>query len=227
MPKLSELGLDNKKLSDAAVDFDNLPKQGGSAPPPDPGTYTFQLPKLAALVDAFDIIESSDHGKRLKVTFRDAAALTIVASKDNAFNGTSFGTTLTSVPRNRARKGAPEVLVSDLNYLLKALGETKAPQTNAEAGKMLEKHAGGKFKADLEWRWSCNDQQPIWVADETGQIVEVPEQMGCGARYYMKDVARGEDGKYPLRITCSNENCGANIRAFADLRNFQAAGTSE
>ena len=88
------------------------------------------------------------------------------------------------------------------------------------------RHAGQSFWADIEWSWGCNKNRDIYTDDGQGGSIPVAGQKGCGARYYMggkSGIPRGADGKYPLRIVCGNPECGALIRAFANLTNFHPA----
>jgi hypothetical protein len=220
MPSLKDLGLTNEVVG-GDVDFDNLPKVGGFTPLLQPGKYTFQLPAAAALGQAFDVVDSKQ-GKRLQVIFDSSAPLLVVASPTNARNGEPFQQRISNVERGR---GKDKILVSDLDYLLRALGHKSKPKTNPEYAQAILSHAGEKFQGTIEVQYSCNANKNIWVDDGTGNATEVEGKPGCGARYYQKDVADQKDsnGMFPERITCGGENCGASLRAFAQLSVFEPA----
>jgi len=217
---LQDLGLKAESVGGAG--FDELPEQQGSyLPPPQPGSYRFQLP--ASLTNIWDTREF-DGKTRLVALFDADNPLTIVQSPGNQRNLEPFRTQITNNERNRARKGQPEVLVSDMDYLLKALGETKRPATNKAYLEALAKYAGKDFAADVTWSWSCNPKKPKRVPDGEGGSVEAKDEagqpeMGCGKRYYPREVRKDGQGQYPLSIACE---CGALLRAFPNLSNFQA-----
>lgn len=236
MPKLADLGIGNEKI--AGVDFSEMPEQrgGGMQDPPQPGTYRLKLPMFDLNSPIFDAIESQD-GKRVNIAFTDAFALQIVQSPGGAHNGEELDYRFSNVAFNQARKGQPEMKVSDLDFLLRdAFKDTGRPKTNAAYVQALAKHAGKEFTVDLEFTWSCNPKRDIYVDDGTGQSTKVEGTMGCGARYYQggaagiqKEHENPEDANspmvYPVRITCGGKDgvpCGAIVRAFPRLRNFRA-----
>ena len=227
MPSLQDLKLSNKALGDD-VSFDEIPAERGSfVPPPDPGSYRFALPKA---ITNFDTIVTEKYGERLNVIFDASAPLVIVQSPGKAFDGASFETRLSNVPRPR---GKEKVLVSDADYLLKAKGVTQKPASNLAYAKAIQGLAEKDFGADVEWSWSCNPKRAarFLMDDGSQQRIEDVEstldgddtgfKAGCGARYYQNDVQKVE-GKFPLSLTCTNPECGAQVRAFANLRNFKA-----
>ena len=221
MPSLKDLGLTNEQVG-GDVDFDNLPKVGGFTPLLQPGDYTFQLPAAQALGQAFDVIDAKV-GKRLQVIFDQNAPLQVVASPNNARNGEPFQQRISNVERER---GKDKILVSDLDYLLRALGHPTKPKTNPEYAQAILAHAGEQFKGRIEVQYSCNEKKNIWAPTGVGDAVEeIEDKKGCGTRYYQKDVAdqRDEHGNYPERIICGGENCGASLRAFAQISVFSPA----
>lgn len=231
MAKLQELQLTAEKI-EGVESFEDLQEQRAFAPPPAPGTYRFELPPAAALVNVFDVVQT-DKGQRIKAQFKGDAPLKIVQSPGKALDGEPFSTTITNVERKRDRQGL--VIASDMDYLLKGLGETVKAKTNKQYGDALVKHAGATFTADVEWSWSCNDRRPAYfeAVDEQGQPSgqfgpmddptsalegeDAGKRAGCGRRYYASDVPK-VDGQFPLRITCE---CGASVRAFANLTRFR------
>lgn len=224
MPSLSELAskLSTEKLDHDIADLTQLPEQMGMRTPTlQPGPYIFELPALAALREAFDVV---DDGKILVVKFRDDAALKIVQAPDASLNGKPHGNSITSRARARGRgDNAPKV--SDLDYLLSSLGDTKRPTTLKGYGDQVLLHAGKRFGADIELSYYCNDKRPVRLPtdDGTGTITMDGQegrglQNGCGARFYQKDVEKQEDGKYPTKLGC---NCGAVLYANENLTRFR------
>ena len=215
---LQDLGLANETLPGSDVSFDDMPEFGGFTPPPQPGAYRFKLPtNLNTIWDTIPAEKTRDMGPRVKAQFDQDAPLTIVASPGNTLNGDPYQTTITNVPRKR---GKDQVLVSDMDLLLRALGTTKKPTSNREYITALQAHPGAEFGADIEWSWYCNPNRSIYIDDGQGGSAEHPDkQGGCGKRYYQKDVAslKTEAG-YPLRISCQ---CGAIVRGFSNATNFR------
>jgi hypothetical protein len=240
MAKLSDLGLGSEKL--VTPDFDAMPDQRGSfGPIPQPGTYRFKLPTFDAGSPIWDKFEQQGQPTRLNVVFEDAFALTIVQGPGGNHQGESFAWRVSNMPFNRARKGEAEILVSDLDYLLRdALSLPKAPTTNVAYAQALIQHGAGKeFTADLEFTWRCNPKRDIYVEDGQGGTSKVDGQPGCGANYYQGDgIKAGTVGRvhanpddpasalvYPERVVCGGKDgipCGASVRAFPRLRNFRA-----
>lgn len=225
MAKLNDLQLGTEKIGDA--DFDQIPEQmGGYRPDPQPGTYLFKLPaKLDAI---WDTIETKDRGTRLNAIFDDANPLEIVQSPGGTLDGEPFQTRISNVERKRGKRDDPNAVeASDMDYLLRdGLGEKAKPKTNKQYADTLMKHAGETFKADIERSWFCNPNRNIRTA-EGDRTVEVEGKLGCGARYYMKDVEKvlsdpndpNSPKVYPERITCGG--CGAEIRGFSNLVRFR------
>lgn len=230
MPKLADLGLTSDAV-DGVDTFDALPEQRAFTPPPAPGTYQFELPSSAKLADAFDIIAANDkRGQRINLVLDQDAALKILKSPNNERNGEPFQTRISNVERKRDKAGA--VIASDMDYLLQATGYSgPRPKVNKAYGDAVIKQGGKAFEAEIEWSWNCGEHRAARFAEvdaATNQVSYVErddpgqpdgKQHGCGARYYQKDVAKGEDGTYPLHITCST--CGADVRAFANLTRFR------
>jgi len=212
---LNDLKLGNDALEGA--DFDSIPENiGQSFPdPPQPGKYRFRLPTNLNMI--WSTVETEKHGTRINAIFEDDSALVIVQSPGQAKDGEDFRYRLSNVPRERTKE---KILVSDMDLLLRALGETKRPATNKAYAQALMKYAGKDFGATVEFSYNCNPKREIYVDDGTGGQQKVEGRMGCGARYYQRDVPKEEDGSYPLRITCSNPDCGASIRAFPNLTGF-------
>ena len=219
------------------VDVENLPEQmGGFAPPPQPGAYRWQLPRLTS--DHFEKVETKDHGDRVQVIFAENNPLVILQSSDATVVGDPFTTRLSNVPRRRG-KGDDAPVASDWDYLNRALKMGGRPASNmAYAQTLIEATKTGEanFGADLEWSWYCNDKRAARWDDGEGGSQEVmgPDGTtplkGCGKRHYQNSVSKvvtsDDEGNavgaaFPLRITCSNEECGATVRAFANLTRFR------
>lgn len=224
MPGLNDLK--PTKLKDDVPSFDALPEERGSfTPPPQPGSYRFKLP---AVINNFDVFDAGEFGERMVHKFEDEHPLLIVQSPGKKHDGEAFSTRLDNRPRPR---GKEKVLVSDLDYLLRAKGVTKKPDSNKAYGQALQALAGQEFGADVEWSWGCNKRRAARFVFDDGSVqrLEDPEstldgddagfKAGCGKYTYQGDVQKVE-GEYPLVIDCPE--CNARVRAFANLRNFKA-----
>lgn len=212
---LNDLKLDNTSLEGAS--FDDIPENiGQSFPdPPQPGKYRFKLPANMAAIWA--AVTSEKHGQRINAIFDGDAPLTIVQSPGQAHDGEEFQYRVSNVPRERTKE---KILVSDMDLLLRALGETARPKTNKAYAVALQKYAGKEFSADVEFSYRCNPDKDAYFDDGAGGQQKVEGRNGCGARYYQRDVAKVA-GQQPIRITCSNPECGASVRAFANLGGFK------
>ena len=229
MPKLTELGLTNEQVGQA-LDYETIPDQQRSfADPPQPGSYRFKLPPdLSAIWSVFDHAKGNPPGKRVRAEFDATNPLVIVQSAGGVHNGDPFETSVSNAERKRGKKeDASAPWVSDMDYINKdVFGLPTKPTTNAAYAQEFMKHGGEEFTAEVTWRWSCNPERNIFADNGSGQLVEY-DQKGCGAAYYPRDVekvrANLEDPNSPLvfprRMVC--KQCGANLRAFAGLQNFQ------
>lgn len=211
---LNDLKLANTSLEGAS--FDDIPEHiGQSFPdPPQPGKYRFKLPGDLSTVWA--VVESEKHGQRINAVLDQDAPLIIVQSPGQAHDGEEFQYRISNVPRERTKE---KILVSDMDLLLRALGETKRPTTNKGYAQALQKYQGQEFSATVEFSWRCNPERDAYFDDGNGGQAKVEGRTGCGARYYQRDVPKVE-GIYPVRITCSNPECGASVRAFPNLTGF-------
>jgi hypothetical protein len=223
---LEALGLGKEQLDGA--EFDAIPENiGQSFPdPPQPGTYRFKLPPAGVMKAIWAKVDSQNHGERINAIFEDDSALTIVQSPGKEHDGEAFRWRCSNVPRERTKE---KILVSDMDLLLRALGATIRPKTNAAYAQALLKHAGQEFTAAIEFSWNCNPKKDIYVDDGNGSTAVVEGKVGCGTRYYQRDVAKVASNPddpaspkgYPVRITCSNPDCGASVRAFPNLTAFK------
>lgn len=214
MASITELGLSNEKVG-GDVDLDKLPKGGSFTAMLQPGTYRFRLP--ANLNTLFDKV-TSQKGERIKIIFDQNAPLTIIQAPEQykARIGEPFTGSVTNVERPR---GKDKIEVSDMDYLLKALGHKTRPKTNKEYAEALLQYAGKEFASKVEVSYRCRDDKNIYVEDEQGSAREVPDRKGCGAKYYQSSVDKLPDGTYPERITCAglDGQCGASLRGFSSL----------
>lgn len=231
MAKKSVNELELKAQPVGEIDFENIPEEFSAAPPPPaPGTYRFKLPAKDRLSLCFETFDSKDAQGNpgpqcVSVNFDSEDPLVITQGKEKV--GEGFTTKINNRPRNRARKGEPEFLVSDGQYLLLALDKTArvANYDNKNFIAKLVAQGGKEFTADLEWSTYCNDQKQIYVEGEGGALQPGVQDdagtpvMGCGTRYYQKDWPRDENGAFKPRLACA---CGASLRPFGNLRNFKS-----
>lgn len=224
---LEQLGLGKDELE--GTDFDQIPENiGMSYPdPPQPGKYRFRLPAAGVMKTIWAKVESEKYGDRINAIFEDDSALQIVQSPNGEHNGEEFRWRCSNIPRERTKE---KILVSDMDLILRALGVTARPKTNAAYAQALVKQAGREFAADVEFSYNCNPKKEIYVDDGTGGQQKVDGKLGCGTRYYQRDVSKelsdpndpSSPRVQPLRITCGNPECGASIRAFPNLTGFKA-----
>lgn len=215
---LNDLGLDNQKLE--GTEFDQIPENVGQSyhDPVQPGPYRFKFPVFTVTSPIWEKFPTEKHGDRISASFEGEFALTILQSKEKAHDGEEYRFRVSNVPRERTKE---RILVSDMDLVLRALGCTARPKTNKEYALALVKYASGKeISANQEFSWHCNPNKDIYVDDGAGGSVQQDGKPGCGARYYQRDVAKVE-GQFPVRITCSNPECGALIRAFGNLTGFK------
>jgi hypothetical protein len=210
--------LKDEALPTAGQELEDLPIFGGFTPPPPPGAYRFQLPKdLTTVWDLFDVPDKQPP-QRVRLTFDRDHPLLIVQSPKGASNGEPFETRLTNNERGRGK--GKEIIASDLDYLLRALGDKSKPNNNRGYMQAIQQHAGQEFGADLRYSWRCSKDRDIRARDGQGQVQVVEGKKGCGEAYYQEDVPKGADGAVPYEINCGQ--CGALLRAFANLDNLRA-----
>lgn len=216
---LQDLGLKDEALPTAGQAMADLPEFGSFAPPPQPGSYRFQLPDdMSAIYDVYDAPKVG--GQRIRVVFDKNAPLTIVQSKGGASNGLPFETRLSN--EERARGKDKSIVASDVDYLLRALGLKEKPASNKAYVVALQAQAKKQFGADVRYSWRCSTDRNIRVKDAQGNVQEVEGRPGCGNAIYQEDLPNrgvGPDGLVPLQVQCT---CGAVLRAFANLDNLRA-----
>ena len=206
---LDDLGLVDEPLPPQS--YDDLPEFGTFGPPPQPGPYRMALP--AALDKVWETFDS-DRGVRVRMVRDRDNPLRIVRSPDGTLNNDTFRTRLSNLERNRG-----DIQASDLDYLLRALGEKTRPAGNRDAIQKIIAHAGREFGCDITFSWVCDPKRNVRVYNEQNQLQEVPGRGGCGKKFYQRDIQR-VNGLIPVEITCGG--CGAVLRAFANLDNIRA-----
>ena len=211
--------LKDEVLPTAGQDLDDLPTFGSFAPPPPPGAYRFKLPlDLSSVWDLIDVPDKQPP-QRVRMTLDRDHPLLIVQSPQGKSNGEPFETRLTNIERGRGKDKT--VVASDLDYLLRAVGEKGGkPKNNRDYMATVQRHAGQEFGADLRYSWRCSKDRDIRARDGVGQVQVVEGKKGCGESYYQEDVPKGPDNLVPYEITCGQ--CGALLRAFANLDNMRS-----
>jgi hypothetical protein len=146
----------------------------------------------------------------------------VTQSPEGWFDNESFSFIISNVPRAR---GKDKLRISDMDYLLSALGEKSVPRTNAEYAHTLMKYAGQEVLVDVEWSARCNPERNIRQYDESGTPVEVEGMAGCGRKFYQRDIPKNE-GIYMETFTCdlARQPCPegpAILRCFANPAYFR------
>lgn len=216
---LQDLGLKEEALPTAGQALADLPEFGTFREPPQPGSYRFKLPTdLSAVYDVYDT-PTKQPPQRIRVLFDKDHPLLITQSPQGKANGDPFETRLSNEERNRGKSG---VIASDLDYLLRALGVTTKPASNKGYIEIMRQQAGKEFGADIRFSWKCDTKRNIRVKDAQGSVQEVQNHPGCGQAYYQEDLPNaGKDasGVVGTQVQCQ---CGAVLRAFANLDNLRA-----
>jgi hypothetical protein len=220
----SELQIKDDKID--GVDYDNIGEERKAFAPTLPeADYEFELPSnLANLWDKIELKTGPRAGQE-RVTLRFSAEdpLRVVTSKDASLIGAVWIGSISNVERNRARRGEPERLVSDLGFFVKnALKDTSKIASQKDLMVAVNKHAGKRFVAFNEWSANCDPGRTRYVTTSEGASVEDPEgKTGCGARYYSSNIPRNEgDGSKADRFSCQ---CGAALMARGNLVRFRPA----
>lgn len=230
MATINDLGLTTEQVGEA-LDYTTMQDQFGSYPdPPQPGSYRFRLPaNLSRIWEIFDHVKGKPPGKRIRAKFDESFPLTIVQSPGGTLDGEPFQTSITNAERPRGKADNPNLqFISDMDYMNRDVWglQSKPPGGNKGYADEFQKHAGTDFGADVEWNWYCNEKKDIYVPNGSGGYQVVEGQKGCGTNYYQKDVdkipSNPEDPNspkvYPMRVQCQ---CGAHVRAFANLVRFR------
>lgn len=216
MPSIHDLGLNDEPRG---LDFNAMPTGMGSRPvTPQPGIYKFRLPSEDALFNAFDVIDDGTD-KILQVKFRDEAMLFNVSL--NNWYSTNVNNRIRSFKR-----GEDNITFSDLSLLIAA---TKVPvpdnPTDTDLANALVSAAGKEFMAEHTLSTACSSKRDVYRDGKT-----IPGLKGCGLSYSSDPYTKKDGtevlpipkdaGALALRFTCS---CGAELRAWANLRGFRSA----
>ena len=158
--------------------------------------------------------------------------LLIAESPGGLRDGDYYPCEITNAERWRDTKRTQRV--SDLDYLLRAVGETQLPifGDNLAYIAALTKHGGETFEADVEIVWPCSDRHAIFVRDQCGHAIKVPTVYGNGKWYTVRDASKDEQGQYPetieVRIMATDPAAGhpteyaAVVRGRNNLSRFRA-----
>lgn len=216
---LQDLGLKEEALPTAGQALADLPEFGTFREPPQPGTYRFKLPDdLSAIWDVYDAAKVG--GQRIRAMFDKDHPLLIVQSPGGKENNNPFETRISNEERSRGKDKS--IVASDMDYLLRALKVEQKPASNRAYIEAMKLQAKKEFGADIRFSWRCSDQRNIRVKDAQGAVQEVEGRKGCGTGYYQEDLPNGgkdASGMVPTQIQCQ---CGALLRAFANLDNIRA-----
>ena len=220
MPKAPhELNLGSEAIE--GVTSDALPEQFGSRPdPPQPGPYRFRLPEdLSAIYETIERTVRDKVVTRIEAQFDEQHPLTIVQSPKGAHNDEPFETRINNAERKRDKAGT---MASDADYLLARSFNIALPKVRNNQWYLdeIKKLSSQEFAADIEYTWNCSKKRNVRVDDGEGNVQEIEGRLGCGQSYYQSDVPT-EEGVTPVRITCSNPECGANLRAWPQLTRFR------
>lgn len=211
--------------------WDAVPEQRAPmAPQVPPGRYEWELPaSLEGLWETFDAnimdpkTSETALEQRVALQFTSEHPLVVVSARDRNWIGALYQGRISNAERNRARRGDPPQLASDMDFLLRdSLKHPDKPRRGDNMGYInaVNKYGRRRFSANSEWSAYCSadPKKPRYVLDELGQSVEDPDHTpGCGTRYYQGDIPKAADGSYSERLTCT---CGASLRCFANLTNF-------
>ncbi len=238
-------GINNLNIRDDVTDDvpSSLPEQMGGIglPPLFPGTHIFRIPQsVAQLIETYDEIVKDAQGnamadpanpqqallvQRIRVRFDKDDPLLVVGSSED---GHPVATSISNQPRNRARKGEPRILVSDMAYLLRESMKYTGPLTkNSEWIAALQWAAGRVFRAEHGLSAYCNDQKVRYIHDASdptlrGSMLDPTGQKGCGERLYTSSfrlpAQNGQPGGYSDLAYC--KKCQAKLRGFFQIERF-------
>jgi len=233
MAKMSDLGLGAEQVGQA-LDYASMPDQFGTIQDPlYPGTYLFEFPKrVDDIWEKFDHLKGNPPGTRIRAKFDDSHSLLIIQSPGGTRDNEPHTCSMSNAEFKRGKaEDAAAPWISDLDYIFRdVFGLPGKPAGNMGYINTFQQHAvvngvPARFLSDVNWSWNCGSQRNIYVANGQGGYQEV-QQLGCGTSYRQRDVQKvaSDPGNphsplvFPLRITCQ---CGAAVRAFANLGNFR------
>ncbi len=215
MARLQDLQLVGEAVEQAPA-MSDLPDQFGSRVEPlQPGIYRFELPKdlsgIWVKLEQLDLPfrdpqgnEQPKKGDRISAVFDDDHPLLIVQSPSDSRNGEAFNWRVSNAERWRDKAHTSKA--ADLDYVLRALGETAHPGFGNNAGyaQGLEKYAGKQFTAEATISYYSSPKRDIYAefvdAQQQRTVQEVPGVRGNGRRFDQAQVTRDEHGRYPTTI---------------------------
>src|ERR1044071_10083409 len=238
-------GINNLTLRDDVTEDvpSELPEQMGGVGLPVlfPGTHIFRIPQtVAQLIETYDEVVKDQNGnavadpsdpnkallvQRIRVRFDKDDPLLVVGGDEHDH---PVATSISNQPRNRARKGAPRVLVSDMAYLLRESLKYTGPLTkNSEWVAALQWAAGKVFRAEHGLSAYCNTEKVRYVHDPSdptmrGSMQDPTGQKGCGERLYTSSfrlpAQNGQPPSYSDIAYC--KKCQAKLRGFFQIERF-------
>ena len=236
----------DKAKGKTATNYENIPEQrGANVPLIQPGDFLLELPKNIELAwaEPFNTNVGDEQVERVAVQFDPEHPLVIVAAPvlvreaDPSIIGQMVRVRVANNERNRARRGDPPALVSDMHYLLfEGLDFSGKPEENLDWILAMNQQAGKRFVAALTWSSYCSEKKTRYIDDGQGGSTEDPDKTkGCGSRYYQSQLARDESGFYLERFVCSGQiqieggttECGAALRCFPNLERFRLESFAE
>lgn len=146
---------------------------------------------------------------------------------------------ISNIPRNRARRDQPKVMVAEATFLLRtALGEpgTTPLQTTRQWVLTMAQHAGQTFRVKTGLSAFCNPEKvryigvPVAGSTDVDSVEDPSGQKGCGKRYYTPDFKY--QGAFYERMYCQkgkggpaalkDGGCGAYLRGFFTIEEYLA-----
>lgn len=197
MDNVEELlkGLENLKDDEDASKVDytqELPQRSQWTPPPQPGRVTLMLPRPEPILIpgvGHEIFKTKDGEDRLRIRFRDAAALRIVGT--DLF----YTQNISNQEYNAANDGEDPIFVSALAFLLEAVGELPERSGNRSEFKALIKACQREdkmkiFAVDTELSAQCNENNYVYIDGEQSKT-----KKGCGREYRQRAFTRKRGAK--------------------------------
>ena len=229
MANLNDLPLNAETIDD--VDPETVPLLGGGGPPPpQPGTYVFVLPPAEALFNCFEPEETGDQGQRLRAILAEESALWNETLNQPYHARISNRVRYIKVndPENPGQK--KQIGISDMAQLLRVVDSLPEYKTNQGYGNALIKAAGRRFKAEHTLTARCDKTRDIYKG---GSVLK--GKKGCGRRFAVEaynasdgtavwNIPKDDEGKVSIRFACA---CGAELRAWGQLRSFRKVADSK
>lgn len=220
---INQLDLKPDTTIEGVSDLEGLPEYGGFTPDPPPGFYGFKAPVFKLTDSVWDVIPPSENrpSERIALIFEGDFALQIVHASTELgkkWVGEPYETRVSNVERKRDKEGI--IIASEMDYLLRAVGQTKrpSPPTNQNYATAVAKFVPAQyFGADLEYSYFCSPRRDAQIPDGAGGYTSAGRK-GCGTRYYQAQVTKLPDGSMPERIQCQ---CGAHVRGFSQPANIK------